>query len=373
MRIKKTTVREEPRWVVYLGKVNGKRRRAYYKTEKLARIALRDAIALRKKAGEVWVSLNDDQRLEVVTILNKCREKGVSLTDVWNGFVHGTNKPLALARLTLREAIEKTTAAKTAENCRERYVTAMGKYLRAFARGREEMAVADVTLATIQEWFAARKETPKRVVGSIGVLSSMFSWCVDNSYLAVNPCHKFKRPRIDYGRPDIFNPEQVKQAVNHVHQFHPLHLGWFVLATFAGVRPEEIAKLTWDAFDKDAKTLTLNAEQSKVRERRIVHLEPAALAWVKEAKRIACPLDFTERQKAVVRKALVAKLKLKKWPQDVLRHTAASHWLALKRDTAEVALELGTSPEILMRHYRELVPDAQAEKFWKIFPEIRLP
>lgn len=40
---------------------------------------------------------------------------------------------------------------------------------------------------------------------------------------------------------------------------------------------------------------------------------------------------------------------------------------------AAVALELGTSVEILMRHYRELVPDAQAAAFWAVFPVLRLP
>jgi len=54
-------------------------------------------------------------------------------------------------------------------------------------------------------------------------------------------------------------------------------------------------------------------------------------------------------------------------------HTAASHWLALRRDAGPVAIELGTSVEILMRHYRELVPDAQAAAFWAIAPKIVLP
>lgn len=373
MRYKRTKVRDGWRWCVYLGKIGGKRRRKYVKSFRAAKNLARDAEAQRRTAGEVWVGMSDAERLEVVGILAQVRERGLTLTDVWRGFLDGTGRPPTVAPLTLREAMELTLKAKEAENCRPRYVKAMGKYLRAFARGREEMAVGDVTLATIQEWFAARQETPKRTVGSIGVLSSMFSVCVDHGFLQANPCHKFKRPRIDYGRPPVLLPEQVRKAVDHVHQFFPRHLGWFVLATFAGVRPEEIAKLDWSAFDDAAGTVTLDAEQSKVRERRIVHLEPAALAWVREAKRIACPLEWTERQKAPVRAALVGLLELKAWPQDVLRHTAASHWLALRRDAAAVALELGTSVEILMRHYRELVPDAQAAAFWAVLPRLRLP
>ena len=110
-----------------------------------------------------------------------------------------------------------------------------------------------------------------------------------------------------------------------------------------------------------------------MQQRRIVHLELAAVAWATEARRIACPLNFTERQKAVVRKALLPVIGKEEWPQDVLRHTAASHWLALRRDAGPVAIELGTSVEILMRHYRELVPDSQAAVFGAIAPRLVLP
>lgn len=373
MKIAKTKVRGEVRWVVNLGKIGGKRKRVYAESEAAARRVARDAVAQRRSAGDVWVGLSDDARLEVVTILAKCRERGVSLSDVWQGYVNGTTGPAKLAPFTLAQAIELTKNAKEAQNCRPRYVKELGKYLRSFARGREQMPVASVTLATIQEWFASRRETPKRIVGSVGVLSSMFSTCVDAGYLHVNPCHKFKRPRIDYGRPAIFTPAQVRLAVDHVHQFHPRHLGWFALATFAGIRPEEIGKLSWAQFDKDRKTITLDPEHSKVRTRRIVHLEPAALAWALEAKRIACPFEFDEREKTKVRKSVCAALGIEQWPQDVLRHSAASYWLAHAKDAGKVAMELGTSEGVLLKHYRELVHDEQAAAFWAIMPQLRIP
>jgi hypothetical protein len=53
----------------------------------------------------------------------------------------------------------------------------------------------------------------------------------------------------------------------------------------------------------------------------------------------------------------------------VLRHTAASHWLAAWQDAGKVAHELGNSAGILLRHYRELVPRAESEKFWSITPQ----
>ncbi|MCX6923326.1 MAG: hypothetical protein NT154_08985, partial [Verrucomicrobia bacterium] len=57
------------------------------------------------------------------------------------------------------------------------------------------------------------------------------------------------------------------------------------------------------------------------------------------------------------------------WKKDVLRHTAASCWLTSDPDANRVAMELGTSPAILFKHYRDLVSDEQAKTFWALTPK----
>jgi hypothetical protein len=54
----------------------------------------------------------------------------------------------------------------------------------------------------------------------------------------------------------------------------------------------------------------------------------------------------------------------KVWPKDILRHTCASHWLAIVPDAQRIALQLGNSPAILLRHYRSIVTKEDAERFW---------
>ena len=56
------------------------------------------------------------------------------------------------------------------------------------------------------------------------------------------------------------------------------------------------------------------------------------------------------------------------WPQDCLRHTAASFMIAQHRDAGFVADCLGNSPGILLRHYRELVSAEDCAAFWSISP-----
>ena len=53
----------------------------------------------------------------------------------------------------------------------------------------------------------------------------------------------------------------------------------------------------------------------------------------------------------------------------MLRHTAASMWIAQIGDAGRVANELRNSERILKRHYRELVSREDAEKFCRMTPE----
>lgn len=91
----------------------------------------------------------------------------------------------------------------------------------------------------------------------------------------------------------------------HVDQA-PRFLAWLVLGLFAGVRPNELDRLKWADLDLHAGLLRIDA--------------------------------------------------------------AASNLLTIKKDAAAVSLEFGNSPQILLKHYRELVTAEQADAFWKLRP-----
>ena len=56
------------------------------------------------------------------------------------------------------------------------------------------------------------------------------------------------------------------------------------------------------------------------------------------------------------------------WPTNALRHSFGSYHLAQFKDTAALALEMGNSPDVIFRHYRELVKPKDAERYWQIKP-----
>jgi hypothetical protein len=57
------------------------------------------------------------------------------------------------------------------------------------------------------------------------------------------------------------------------------------------------------------------------------------------------------------------------WPHNGLRHSFASYRLAAVKSAAQVALEMGNSPAMIFRNYREVVTEKQAAAWFAIDPK----
>ena len=61
---------------------------------------------------------------------------------------------------------------------------------------------------------------------------------------------------------------------------------------------------------------------------------------------------------------------LRRWPQDVLRHTFASMHSAAFKNDGDTSQQLGHggSLKVFQRHYRDRVEEPQAKAFWELYP-----
>ena len=68
-------------------------------------------------------------------------------------------------------------------------------------------------------------------------------------------------------------------------------------------------------------------------------------------------------------KAKAGEPALRPWVQDYMRHTAISMYLAKSKHEGEAATWAGNSPNVIHRHYKGLVKEADATAFWNLTPE----
>lgn len=145
----------------------------------------------------------------------------------------------------------------------------------------------------------------------------------------------------------------------------PLALGWLALTLFAGLRPQEADAIPWKRVDFSARRIWIDAAFSKVRRMRIVEPQPVAFTLLAEAILLGASLPIPHSTRRKLARTLRSAMGWITWPKDITRHSCASYWLALEPDAGRIALQLGNSPGILLRHYRSVVTRECAAEFFR--------
>lgn len=272
---------------------------------------------------------------------------------------------------TLAVAVKMLLEVKTQSNRRACYIKGLRQYLNAFIRGREDTSLDGITADDLEMWFAGRAEKPNVRSSNLGRLGSLFSFAVRRDWITDSPVKRMERHTVEPSPPQILTPEQARFVMEWTLATKSRWLAYATLCLFAGVRPEEALNAKWSNVNLEHGTVTVDASASKVRRRRVIHLQPAAIAWMKAAKQAGADLDGLTR---IGRRRFLKRLRkamgFQRWPQDIMRHSCASYWIAQVQDAGKVALALGNSAGILLRHYRELVNRDVADAFWNIMPAI---
>lgn len=364
MKIRRITNHGQTKWVLdyYDGPKRVRRTFASKGEAEAASINIRAAI---DAAPRLWLSMSDAERSDVMAVLLEIELKGLKLRKVWEDYQRRPD--IVTNRKSLSEAIAELVRSRRDYGRRANYITGLEGFLNRFAAGREHTWIDEITLDEIQAWIGKQKSAWSKATVASRV-ATLFSYAQRRGWVKANPCERLEHVKMDARIPAILTSEQVRNGIYWTMTERPRFLAWLTLAVFAGIRPLEIDRLSWDAIDLAGGTVRIDPEGSKVRQRRVVHLKPNAVAWLLKAQQIGAELQIPHVSRRRFLRDLKAVFGLAKWEADILRHTCASYWLCSDNDAGRIALELGNSVPILMRHYLELVTKEESEKFWGISP-----
>lgn len=389
-------------WQVDGGLKAGKRLQRVFATkaeavEELARI--REEV---RESGEAWAALSQRQRVELAEVLEECQAAGLALRQVVAAGLKVLTKDGARSEaVTVRQAAERTLAEKERIGVSEGWAATLKTILASLGRWVAiggpaagsvvgDLDIRQLSRELVIEWLEDNGWQPRTKNGYLAGVQVMTSWAVREGFLDHCPLEhlpKWKEVAEEVKRLSV---PQCRRLLEVTRAEDPELLGFLGLGLFAGVRPIEIGRLTWGDWRPETGEIVVAASKAKTRQRGVVRVPDPGPAWVELGRAAAarkasdravtgpdgterpvriCPPNFRRRWEAVrVRAGLFAD-----WPEDGLRHTAASMHYALYRDERAVQTMLRhRSAEMLHRHYRALVTEAEAREFYGLAPELRV-
>lgn len=300
------------------------------------------------------------EQAELLLVHEEAKRRGVSLASLLTLLTSAPDKPSAPALADVME--ELTTAKRNAGRARS-YLKSLGQIVANFAKGRERMPVDLFTVRDLEKFLNDNGIRYRKTLRTR--LSTLFKFAVRRGYRADNPCNQLETITAPPLPIEVLTVNETVKCMGWFKD-HPRAMAWFVLSAFCGLRPMEAQKTRWSEIHFKEGWIRVEAQTTKMRQRRVVYPLPVALAWLRKAKRRKSELPLTTKQRTVELRELRAVLGWDEWKQDVTRHSAASYWLSTSGSAANVATALGNSESILRRDYMALVTKADAEKYWAI-------
>jgi len=240
-----------------------------------------------------------------------------------------------------------------------------------FGNSVHNLHVADITPETVENFLAKRKADAVTRDGDKRALSRFFSWCIERPrrWLATNPCSAVKIERGEKAPPAILTVEECKALMASAENFKAGRLVPYLAVTmFSGLRPFEASRLTWAAVNLEDGEIRLEANQTKTGRARVVTICPALRAWLTAFEgREFYPSNW-RKDFDCVKQAAGFGPGLRSWTEDVLRHTAVSHFFRKTGSYGQAAEQFGNSEAIIKAHYQGRVSSADTAAFYGIMP-----
>lgn len=266
------------------------------------------------------------------------------------------------------EVMTQFLASRKAMGVSAIYMNALQFLLGGFAREMGATPIGDLSTPELDRFLCQRRNFgPVSRNNMRKALGTLFKWARDQGFLPAEKQTAASR-MISFSAPDaapeIWTPGEMRTLLELAEE---KLVPFLAIAAFGGVRSAEIVRLEWSDVLWEQGYIEIKARKAKTKARRLVPLRDNLRAWLEPFRGHQGPVCSC---KAVANKLTAIGMKAGiGWRQNALRHSYASYRLAENQDAAKTALELGNSPQMLFKHYRELVTAEAAREWFGLMPK----
>jgi integrase len=372
------------RWQLDAGIREGKRVQRIFETKAEA---LEEMARMREDArdhGDALSVLSPRDRQELVLAWFRARDAGLDLREVVEAGLRaiGVKPGITLEAAITGVLAEKRRLGVSAEWLKtlESLLQSLGRWPSGTGKTLGMSQLREVRRELVVEWLEGNGWAPRTKNGYLSGVRTLTSWAVDAGHLEKCPLGAVGRWKEVKAEVKRLSVEQCAELLAACRREDPELLGYVALGLFGGVRWKECRRLVWADWHAERSEVVVAAGKAKTRQRRVFVLPSPGPEWlalayeaagrvrvekVALADRPICPGNFERRWDAVRAAAGL----LEDWPEDGLRHTAATMHYAAWGDEKGVQAMLGhRSADMLHQHYRALATKGEALRFYGLSP-----
>jgi len=219
----------------------------------------------------------------------------------------------------------------------------------------------------LEMWLGGLQVAPRTWNNFRASLASLFKFAKERKRLPAdwNELDNLQPIKLRRRKITIFSPGMFANLLSGASD---RLLPALVLGGFGGLRSEEVLRLDWGNFKWSKNFIFLREEITKTNRERLVPISEALAEWLKPWQSLTSGSVCDYKNLSEGKRNLSRRLGMK-WPRNGLRDSFISYRLAATQNIAQVALEAGTSPGMIHRHYLELATPAEASKWFGIRPK----
>lgn len=198
--------------------------------------------------------------------------------------------------------------------------------------------------------------------------SAFFGWAQNQNYCSENPCASIVLRSSNSTAVRILSLKEVKSLLNVSRQmFNGEMVASIAILLFAGLRPSELYALKVSDLDLKDKFIVVAGGKMRSKGRRRTPISANLHKWLQKYPFNGIPQGWDYRRNRIFSLA-----EIENPVPDVLRHTSISYQCQRDSDVGKVAMDNGTSSEMIHRHYRDLVSTKDCKAFWALDPSMAI-
>jgi len=287
--------------------------------------------------------------------------------------------PAGLPQKTVQEVVDELVSAKERAGKSVIYTKELRRRLNKFAKAFN-LRISLVAGKQVEDFIRALGVGGRTQNNHRQLINTLFRFAVKRGYLPKDHDEMNAVELADNGSGEIevFYPIELRKLFNACltpvqergkWRDREAMIPYLAIAAFCGLRSAEIARLDWSEVHLTGAEhfIEVKAAKAKTASRRTVPISENCARWLAPFAQEAGPVCTFERPDKQCYYYLGPAAGME-WKHNGLRHSFISYRLAQIKNVHQVSLEAGNSPQMVFKHYRQLVSETQATEWFGIVP-----